>query len=145
MIAQRRRRDGQAKGALSSQVVNAFVRNFGVKRRFRFKSWQQLAHGTGIEQRAAQAVLAQFASFLQNVNIFFGDGNGGIAVVVSINQLRQPQRACQTRRPAADNDDIGLHLRAGNAFEGFSEDDHAQLVQNDQQLKINDLDSSSLS
>ncbi len=42
--------------------------------------------------------------------------------VVLINQLRQAQRASHARRPAADDDYVGGHLRAFDAFDGFAED-----------------------
>ena len=41
--------------------------------------------------------------------------------VVLIDELLEPQRTSHTRRPTADDDDIGGHLGAFNAGEGFAE------------------------
>ena len=46
--------------------------------------------------------------------------------VVLIDQLRQAQGARHASRAAADDDDIGRHLRAFDAFNGFAENQHTK-------------------
>src|SRR5437868_4109300 len=45
-----------------------------------------------------------------------------MARVVLIDELRKSQRAGQTCRPAADDDNVSFHLRAGDVFERPAED-----------------------
>jgi hypothetical protein len=42
--------------------------------------------------------------------------------VVLVDELRKPQRAGHARGPAADDDHVGLHLRALDAFQRSTED-----------------------
>ena len=95
MIAQRRRRDGKLELALLGEEINSFLRDFGVEGRLFFKPGKEFAHGSWIEQSSRQAMLADLAGFLQNVNVFFAELRIGMRGVVLINQLRQTQ----TRRP----------------------------------------------
>ena len=78
VIAQRRRSDGKLELALLSEEVNRFFRNLGIDRSFLFESGKQFAHGPRIEQRAGKAVLANLASFLEDVNVFFAELRIGI-------------------------------------------------------------------
>ena len=41
--------------------------------------------------------------------------------IVRVYQLRKAQGACHAGRTAADDDHVGRHLRAVDAFEGFAE------------------------
>ena len=54
-------------------------------------------------------------------------GASGWLRVVLIDKLREAQRAGHPRRPSADDDNIGLHLRAVDAFKGFAKSDHRRL------------------
>ena len=56
----------------------------------------------------------------------------GILGVVLVDELREAQGASHAGRTAADDDDVGLHLGAVDAFEGFAENQHfaAALGQN---------------
>ena len=121
VIAQWRRRDGKLEFAFLGQEVNRFFRDFGVDRRFLLESGKQFAHGAGIEQRPGKTVLADLASLLEHVDIFFAELRIGMLGVVLIDELREPQRTSHACRPAADDDDIGGHLGAFNASEGFAE------------------------
>ncbi len=71
-------------------------------------------------------MLADLASFLEDVNIFFAELRVGMRGVVLIDQLRQAQRARHAGRTAADDDDVGRHLRAFDAFDGFAENQHTK-------------------
>ncbi len=44
--------------------------------------------------------------------------------VVLVDQLREPQSTRHARGAAADDNHVGRHLRAVNAFERFAEDQH---------------------
>jgi hypothetical protein len=44
--------------------------------------------------------------------------------IVRVDQLRKTQGASHASRPAADNDNIGGHLRPFNAFNRFAENEH---------------------
>ena len=61
--------------------------------------------------------------------------------VVLVDELRQPQSASHARGAAADDDDVGLHLRAIDAFERFAENEHlANLATDSRRLtRIKDL------
>ena len=127
VIAQRRRRDGQLELALLGEKVDGFFGDLGVERSFLFESGKQFAHGARIEQRAGEAVLADLAGFFEDVDIFFAELRVGMRGVVRVDQLRQAQRAGHARRSAADDDHIGRHLRAFDAFDRFAEDQHSKV------------------
>ena len=124
VVAQKRRRDRQLELALLGEEINRFLRDLGIERRFLLKSRKQFAHRPRIKQRARKTVLPNLARLLQHVNIFFAELRIRMRGVVRVDQLRQPQRAGHARRPAADDDHIGRHLRAFNAFDRFAEDQH---------------------
>ena len=124
VIAHGRRRDGKLEFAVSREEVDRFLADRRVQRRFFFEAGQQLAHGARIEQRAGETVLADLARFLQDVDIFLGERRVRMLGVVLVDELRKPQRAGQPGGPAADDDHVGLHLRAFDSFDGFAEDDH---------------------
>src|SRR5436305_6378340 len=69
-------------------------------------------------------MLADLTRLLQNVNVLFAKLRVGIRGIVCVDQLRQPQRASHSRRPAADDHYISRHLRSLYTFDRFSEDDH---------------------
>ncbi len=73
VIAQWRRRDRKFESSFLGEEINRFLADGSVERGFLLKTWQQLAHGARIEQSAGKAVLANFASLFQNVNIFFAE------------------------------------------------------------------------
>ena len=82
MIAQRRRSDGQLELALLGEKVNGFFRDLGVERSFFFESGKKFAHGSRVEQRAGETVLADLASFFEDVDIFFAERRIGMRGVV---------------------------------------------------------------
>ena len=138
MIAQRRRRDRELELTLLGEEVNRLLRDFGIERRFLFESRKQFAHGTGIEQRAGKTVLADLASLLQHIDIFFAELGVRMLGIVLIDKLREAQRTSHARRPAADDDDIGRHLRAFDAGKGFAENQHLALsLQHSNQKLLN--------
>ena len=124
MVAQRRRRDGKFELALLREKVDSFFRDFGVEWRFFLESGKKFAHGTRIKQRAGETVLADLAGFLEHVDVLFAELRVGMGGVVSIDQLRQAQCAGHTSGAAADDDHVGRHLRAFDAFDRFAEDQH---------------------
>ena len=73
-------------------------------------------------------MLADFAGFLQDVDIFLAQLRLGIVRVVLVNELRKPQRTCHSRRSAAYDDDIGGHLRTRNICWRFAEDQHLKFA-----------------
>jgi hypothetical protein len=73
-------------------------------------------------------VLANLASFLENVNIFFAECRIRVRSIVPIDELREPQSASHPGRPPANNDNIGGHLRTFNVFERLAEDQHYRLA-----------------
>ena len=119
MIAQRRRRDGKLEFALLGEEVNRFFRDCSIDRRFLLESRKQFAHGAGIEQRAGEAMLADLARLLEDVNIFFAELRVGMAGVVLIDELRQAQRAGHAGGAAADDDHVGGHLGAFDVGSGL--------------------------
>ena len=112
VIAQRRRRDRKLEFAFLGQKVNSFFRDFGIDRRFLLESGKKFAHGSGIEQRAGETVLADFASLFEDVNIFFAELRIRILGVVLIDKLRESQSTGHTGRSAAYDDNVGGHLGA---------------------------------
>ena len=125
MVAQRRRSDGQLELALLGEKVDGFFRDFGVERGFFLESGKQFAHGSRVEQRAGEAVLADLAGFFENVDVFFAELRVGMRGVMCVDKLRQAQRAGHAGRPAADDDYVGRHLRALDAFDRFAENQQA--------------------
>ena len=105
----------------SSEKVNRLFRDFGIERSFLLETGKQFAHGAGIEQCAGEAVLADLAGLLEDVNIFFAELRVGILRVVMIDELREPQSTRHASWPAADDDDIGGHLGTFDVGERFAE------------------------
>src|SRR6185437_16960548 len=71
-----------------------------------------------------KAVLADFASFLQHINVFLAELRIRVAGVVRVNELRKAKSTVHARRPAADNDHVGLHLGAGYIRERLAKNEH---------------------
>src|SRR5438270_946038 len=69
-------------------------------------------------------MLADLTRLLQHIEVFFAELSVGIGGIVRVDQLRQPQRASHSRRPAPDDHHISRHLRTLHTFDRFSEDDH---------------------
>jgi hypothetical protein len=69
-------------------------------------------------------VLADLASFFENVNIFFAECRIRVRTIVPIDELRKPKSASHPGWPAANDDNIGGHLRTLNVFERLAEDQH---------------------
>src|ERR1700724_3716682 len=61
VIAQERRRNRQFELALPGEKVDRFFGDFGIEWSFFFKSGEQFAHGSRIEQRAREAMLSNLA------------------------------------------------------------------------------------
>ena len=78
----------------------------------------------GIEERAREAVLSDLARLFEDVDIFLGELRVGILRVVLVDELGEAEGAGQTGGTATDDDDVGLHLGAVDAFEGFAENQH---------------------
>ena len=72
VIAHRRRSDGKLEFAGAGQEVNRLLHDRGIERRFLFEAGKQLAHGTRIKQRAGEAMRANVARLLQQVDVLFG-------------------------------------------------------------------------
>src|SRR6185437_5767176 len=72
VILQWRRGDRQLPGILGSKVVGSIVRDAGIERRTLLEIREQFAQGAGIENRAGELVRADFARFLEHVNIIRG-------------------------------------------------------------------------
>jgi hypothetical protein len=64
---------------------------------------------------------ANFTRLLEHVDIFFAELRVRMRGVMRVDELREAQRAGHPSWPAADNDDIGGHLRTFNAFNRFAE------------------------
>jgi hypothetical protein len=66
-------------------------------------------------------VRPNLAALLQNLNIFRGKLGLSARRVVLLDQVRQMQRARQSRRPRADDENVGLKLFAldGHVFIRF--------------------------
>src|SRR5579872_5131158 len=121
MVAQRRWSDGQFELAFFSQKVNGFFGDSGVEGSFFFEPWKQFAHGTRVQQRARETMLADLSRLFEHVDILFAELRARILRVMSINQLREAQGASHTGRTTADDDNIGRHLRAFDAFYRLAE------------------------
>ncbi len=124
MIPQRRRNDREFPRLVLAQEVDRLFRHLGIDRRFALESGQQFPHRPRIQQRSRQAMLPHLPRFLENVDVLFRHLRVRMVPVVLVNKLREPQRACHSRRASADNHNIGLHLRAVDSFQGFAKSDH---------------------
>src|SRR5579864_5506132 len=69
-------------------------------------------------------MLPNFAGLLEYVDVFLAELGVGMRGIMRIDQLRQTKSASHARRPAADDDNVSGHLRALDAFNWFSKDDH---------------------
>src|SRR5205823_3155970 len=96
----------------------------GIERSLFLKTWQQLSHGAGIEQRAGKAVLADFTGLFQNVNILFAELRIGMLTIVLVDELRKTQRTSHAGGSAADDDDVCVHARMLDVGKRFAEDQH---------------------
>ena len=99
--------------AFLREEVNGFLRDLGVERGFVAPAGKQLVAWSG--DRAARRkgeCWPSLARLLQHVNVFLAQRRVRIAWRLwrSI-ELRETQGAGQPGRPAADNDDVGFHLR----------------------------------
>ena len=124
MVAEERRCDGKLEFRFFGEEVDAFLDHLRVERRFFFKVGQQFRNRTGIEQGSGEAVLSDLAGFLEDVDIFFAELCVGMRRVVRVDKLCQAQRAGHPGGTAADDDDIGGHLRTFNTFDRFAEKEH---------------------
>ncbi len=88
MVAQRRRRDGKLELALLREKVNGLFGDFGVEGSFLLEAGKKLAHGSRVEQRAGETVLADLAGFFEHVDVFFAELRVGMGRVVRVDQLR---------------------------------------------------------
>jgi hypothetical protein len=66
-------------------------------------------------------VLANLASFLKDVNVFFAELCAGVLSVVLVDKLRQTQSGRHACWAAANDDYIGFHLRAVDVLERSAE------------------------
>ncbi len=115
---------GQLELAFLGEKVDRLFRHFGIERRVLLEIRQQFGNRARIEQRTRQAVLSHLARLLKHVDIFFAELRVGMGGIVRVDQLRESQRTSHARRPAADNDHIGRHLRTLHTFDRFAEDQH---------------------
>src|SRR5277367_6048308 len=69
-------------------------------------------------------MLAHFARFLQHVDIFFAQLRVRIFRIVGVDKLRQAQSTGHASRPAADDDNVGGHLRTLYTLDRFAENQH---------------------
>ena len=88
----------------------------GLEGGFGFEAGQKFAHGARIEQCTGERVLADFAGFLEDVDIFFAELRVRMLGVVLVNELGEAQSARHACRTAADDDCIGRHLGAIDVF-----------------------------
>ena len=65
------------------QEVDRFFGDLGIQRSFLLEAGKQLAHGTRIEQRAGEAMRADVARLLQQVDVFFGERRVGCFALCS--------------------------------------------------------------
>src|SRR6476469_442623 len=100
------------------------MRDFGIERRFTAPAGKKFVHGARIKQRAGKRMLAEFTGLLQHIDVFLAQRRIRMAAIVTIDQLRQAQRAGQPGGAAANNGYVRLHLRTLNTFKRFSEDNH---------------------
>ena len=126
VISQRRRRDGKLELAFFGKKVDCFFAHFSIERRFFFKAGKQFMHGARVEQRAGEAVLADLARFLKNVDVLFTELRVRTLCVVPINKLRKPQCAGHAGRPTANDDDVGRHLRSVDSLQWRPKNQHTR-------------------
>jgi len=69
------------------EEVNGFLVDRGFDGSFCFESGKQFAHSSRVENGAGEAVLARFASFFENVDIFFAERGAGMDGVVFVDEL----------------------------------------------------------
>ena len=124
VIAKERWRDGKLELRFFCEEVDAFLDHLRVERSFFFEIGQKFCNRTGIEQSSREAVLSDLAGFLEDVDIFFAELRVGMRRVVRVDELRKAQCAGHTSGTAADDDDIGGHLRTFNTFDRFAEKEH---------------------
>ena len=67
---------------VAGEVVDRFFGDRRIQRRFLLEIRQQFAHGARIEQRAGEAVRADFARLLQDVDVFLGERGIGMLGVM---------------------------------------------------------------
>ena len=120
MIAQGRRGDGKLELVLLRKKVDRFLVDRGLEGSFGLEAGQKFAHGARIEQSTGERVLADFAGFLEDVNIFFAELRVGMLAVVLVNELGEAQSTSHARRTAADDDGIGRHLGAIDVRKGLA-------------------------
>src|SRR5436189_1512028 len=125
VISQRRRRDGKLELAFFSKKVDCFFAHFSIERSFLFETGKQFAHRPRIKQRAGKTVLADLTRFLKNID-FFTKLRIRVLGVVPIDKLRKPQCAGHTGRPAANDDDVGRHLRSVDSLQWRPKNHHTR-------------------
>src|SRR5205814_2713567 len=125
VISQRRRRDGKLELAFFSKKVDCFFAHFSIERSFLFETGKQFAHRPRIKQRAGKTVLADLTRFLKNID-FFTKLRIRVLGVVPIDKLRKPQCAGHTGRPAANDDDVGRHLRSVDSLQWRPKNQHTR-------------------
>ena len=69
-------------------------------------------------------MLSDLARLFEHVDDLFAELRIRMGGVVCVDQLRQTQRTGHARRPAADDHNIGRHLRTFNTFERSAEKKH---------------------
>src|SRR5690348_7438168 len=124
MVAKRGWGDGKPELAVLGEKVDGLFSDLSLYWSFFFKSGQQFAHGTRIEQRTGQAVLADLAGFLKHVDVLFAELRVRVLGIVLIDKLRQAQSTCHPCRTTTNNNNVGGHLWTFYAFDRFSEDQH---------------------
>src|SRR5512133_479099 len=82
---------------------------------------------------------ADLTRFLQHVDVFLGELLVRMFRVVLVDQLRQPQGACQSRRTATDNDHVRLHLRTLDPFHLLAKNDHECLERSIELAILNEM------
>ena len=70
-------------------------------------------------------MLADLTSFFEDVDVLLAELRVGIAGVVLVDELRETQSTGHAGGPAADDDNVGGHLGAVDAFERFAKDKHS--------------------
>ena len=88
MIAQWRRRDGELELATLREEIHGFFVALRVDGSFLFEAGQEFAHGARIEERTGEAMLADFASLLEDIDVLFAELPVGILGVVLVDELR---------------------------------------------------------
>ena len=125
MIPQRGWGDRELELAFFGEEVDALLVDLGVNGGFFLKTGEQLAHGAWVEKRTGEAMLAYFTRLLEYVDVLFAQLRLGMFGIVIVNDLRQTQCAGHACRPTSNNDDVGFHLGAVDAFQRLRKDQHA--------------------